>query len=114
MSLDTVTPILYLFSGLLVMLGFHLVVQYRLRVQQEIIRRGTCIDGKVTAICGGATKRVYFEFSPPGSELPLQCCHIDRLESRTLTSLPTPGTLVQIRYLPENPRHAVITRVSSG
>jgi hypothetical protein len=105
---------LYLFSGLLVMVVSNLVLRHRLRLQEEIIERGTCIDGKVTAICGGATKRVYFEFSPPGSELPLQCCHIDRREARTLTSLPTPGTLVQIRYLPENPRRAVIARLSRG
>ena len=85
---------------------------------QQIVRDGHVAEGRITKVwrppVAGSFPRIYFEFQPRGSENLVQCCHMDR---RVLTgesvSLPAVGTQVMVRYLPKNPRRAVIARLVS-
>ena len=85
---------------------------------QQIARDGRTAQGTVVRIwrppVAGSFPRVYFEFRPEGSEQPVRCCHTDRrVLSGETTSLPAVGSQVSVRYLPENPRRAVIARLVS-
>lgn len=82
--------------------------------QQEIARRGACCNGKVVAIqrpsMVDACTRLYFDFEPPGANRPLRVCHIDRRPvGQSPASLLHTGEAVIVRYLPEQPRQAVIS-----
>lgn len=85
---------------------------------QEIVKRGRLAEGKVLHVwrppIAGSFARVYFEFEPQGHGRSIQCCHIDRrVLSGLVASLPAAGASVSVRYLPENPTHAVIARLVS-
>jgi hypothetical protein len=89
-----------------------------LQSQQEILKRGQRVDGRVTKVWRpplmGSFPRVYFEFQLPGAEQVVQCCHIDRRPlAGFVSSLPAIGTSVAVCYLPENPAHAVIAKLVS-
>jgi predicted membrane-bound mannosyltransferase len=86
--------------------------------QQEILKRGERVEGRITKVWRppllGSFPRVYFEFQPPGSERMIQGCHIDRRPlAGYISSLPATGTSVAVCYLPENPAHAVIAKLVS-
>lgn len=86
--------------------------------QQRILKRGEQVLGRVTKVWRpplmGSFPRVYFEFEPSGSKQVVQCCHIDRRPlAGYVASLPAIGTTVAVRYLPENPAHAVIAKLVS-
>jgi hypothetical protein len=86
--------------------------------QQQILKRGEPAQGRVTKVWRpplmGSFPRVYFEFEPCGSNEVIQGCHIDRRPlAGFVSSLPAIGTSVAVRYLPENPAHAVIAKLVS-
>ena len=88
------------------------------QVSHEILKRGVAAQGKVLRVWRppviGSFVRVYFEFQPEGRADALQCCHVDRRSAGEMTaSLPAVGSIVGIRYLPENPARAVIARLVS-
>lgn len=89
-----------------------------LELQQHVLKRGEQVQGRVTNVwrppLTGSFPRVYFEFEPAGSGQVVQGCHIDRrLLGGYRSSLPAIGTDVAVRYLPENPAHAVIAKLVS-
>ncbi|MET0497086.1 MAG: DUF3592 domain-containing protein [Steroidobacteraceae bacterium] len=84
--------------------------------QMEIVSRGQCCQGRVLAVQRPflleTATRLYFEFAPPGADRPVQCCHTEIASSdRATVALPTVGTYVTVRYLPENPQEAVIGKL---
>lgn len=97
----------------------HAAEQRRAQRQTDIAARGQCCRGRVLAVqrpfLFESTTRLYFEFAPPGSEHPVQCCHTERRAARDMvTSLPSAGTFVTVRYLPECPEAAVIGTLVTG
>ena len=76
----------------------------------DIAARGLTCQGRVFAVQRAflldSTTRLYFEFAPPGLGKAVQCCHLER--GRTASLLPAAGMLVDVHYLPDNPRKAVI------
>jgi hypothetical protein len=93
-------------------------VEKGLQSQQEILKRGERVDGRITKVWRpplmGSFPRVYFEFQPLGGASTVQGCHIDRrLLAGYVSSLPATGTSVSVCYLPEDPGHAVIARLVS-
>ena len=93
-------------------------VSRAVHLQQEILKRGVLAQGKVVRLWRppvfGAFTRIYFEFEPIGTQDAVQTCHVDRRSSGELAaSLPAVGSPVGVRYLPENPTHAVIAKLVS-
>jgi hypothetical protein len=89
-----------------------------LHSQQEILKRGEQVQGRITKVWRpplmGSFARIYFEFEPDGSSQTVQCCHIDRRPlAGFVSSLPATGTSVSVCYLKENPGHAVIAKLVS-
>ena len=112
-------PILAFISGAMVAaILSSLTVSRAARVQQEILKRGRVADGRVLHIwrpkLRGAFARIYFEFEPVGADDTVRGCHIDRRPADELrASLPAVGTTVAVRYLPDQPKQAVIARLVS-
>jgi hypothetical protein len=110
--------------ALLVGLTLWLAIRHVVRVEQdrrqhEIATRGEFCQGRVVAIQRpfllDSCTRLYFEFAPPGSEQPVRCCHVDRRPvEEVCASLPSTGTVVTVRYLPEQPSRAVIGKLVSN
>jgi hypothetical protein len=91
----------------------HVADRRQLQQQTEIAARGQYCQGRVLAVqrpfLFESATRLYFEFAPPGTDRPIQCCHTERRPAAQLpTSLPSAGTLVTVQYLPENPGTAAI------
>lgn len=89
-----------------------------LLASQQIARDGRVAQGTVVRVwrppVAGSFPRIYFEFTPEGSEQTFRCVHTDRrVLSGEFTSLPAVGSQVSVRYLPEDPRRAVIARLVS-
>lgn len=112
-------PIIAFISGAMVAaILSSLTVSRATRLQQEILKRGRDAHGRILHIwrpkLRGAFARIYFEFEPVGTERPVRGCHIDRRPADELrASLPAVGTTVAVRYLPEQPKQAVIARLVS-
>lgn len=112
-------PILAFLSGAMATaIWSSLSVSRASRQQLEILQRGQVAHGRVLRIwrpkLHGAFPRIYFEFSPPGAGDTVRTCHVDRRGADgPVASLPAEGTTVAVRYLPENPRQAVIARLVS-
>lgn len=86
--------------------------------QQQILKTGLQAQGTVTQVwqppLAGSFPRIYFRFEPREGSAPVECCHIDRRPQGPATaSLPAVGSSVSVRYLPDNPRSAVIARLVS-
>lgn len=90
----------------------NVTTRRQLQQQHEIAQRGEFGEGRVFAVqrpfLFESATRLYFEFAPPGAERPIQCCHTERRPREQLPVLPSVGTLVTIRYLPERPEAAII------
>ena len=89
---------------------------HRAAKQRLIVQVGATCFGKVVAIQHpfmlDECIRVYFDFVPTGMNEPVRVCHIaprNAIESNR--SLPATGSTVTIRYLPEQPRQAVIGKL---
>lgn len=114
-----ITPIVFLI-GLTVWLAIrHVIRAEQDRRQHEVATRGEFCQGRVVAIQRpfllDSCTRLYFEFAPPGAVQPVRCCHVDRRPTEEIcASLPSTGTVVTIRYLPEQPHRAVIGKLVSS
>ena len=91
----------------------HAMRSLQTRRQFDIVERGDSCKGVVVGVQRpfllDSCTRLYFEFAPPGASTPVRCCHIHRhaAHERAL-ALPTTGSEVTVRYLPEQPAYAVI------
>lgn len=104
-------------SFISLMLSFRFAAAH-LAQQQEIVRRGLASTGRVVHVWRpwlmGSFARIYFEYEPVPGTQPIRCCHVDRRSQGDVqSSLPAVGTVVGIRYLPENPARAVIAKLVS-
>lgn len=118
MPLDPASAICFLAGTLGAVVVSNTLVASHTRRQQEIAQRGKAIVGKIVGIWRpplmGSFTRLYIEFEPPHLDRPVRTCHIDRREAGELNaSLPSIGTSVNIKYLPERPREAVIAKLVS-
>lgn len=112
-------PIIAFISGAMVAaILSSLNVSRAAKLQQEILKRGQVAHGRILHVwrpkLWGAFTRIYFEFEPVGMEGPVRGCHVDRRAAGELrASLPAVGATVSVRYLPDQPRQAVIARLVS-
>lgn len=88
------------------------------RRQQDIAKRGRAVTGRIVRIwrppLAGSFTRLYVEFELPGMTQPVRACHIDRRDPSELNaSLPSIGTTVTVKYLPDRPKEAVIAKLVS-
>src|SRR5215831_16083075 len=86
--------------------------------QQEIVKRGAHAQGRVVRVWQHpilkSLARVYLEYETHGIGSTIQCCHVDRRPpDGSRASLPSIGSSVAVRYLPENPSRAVIAKLVS-
>jgi len=92
------------------------MIKRQMRRDFDIATRGLTCQGRVFAVqrpfLFESTTRLYFEFAPPGMSRAVQCCHMERgATGRVAAMLPSTGMLVDVRYLPESPTHAVIGKL---
>jgi hypothetical protein len=118
MPAEFVSAIAFLSGALVAMIASCQSVSRGVQLQQEILKRGVLAQGKIVRLWRpplfGAFTRIYFEFEPSGSEDAVRTCHIDRRSAGELAaSLPAVGSMVGVRYLPENPAQAVIAKLVS-
>ena len=95
----------------------HVLATIELDRQRSIARQGAMCEAKIVGIQRpfvlDSCTRVYFDYTPPGSERPIRACHVDRRPLETLRgSLPATGSIVAVRYLPSRPARAVIARLA--
>jgi hypothetical protein len=93
----------------------HIAELRQTQRQLLVATRGKLCQGRIIAIqqpfLFEASTRLYFEFMPPGQHKPLYCCHVYRGSEDVSASLPSPGTIVAVRYLPERPEEAILSRL---
>ena len=118
MSIEVVLSLTVLVAITLWLALKHAIVVHQASMQRDIALRGAMCQGRVVAIqrpflLDNCT-RLYFDFQPDGEADAVRGCHIDRRSPDELhASLPAQGTLVTIRYLPHQPRRAVIGKLIS-
>jgi hypothetical protein len=106
--------------GLLIGITVWIALQYaiaahRAEGQRQIAKGGVACLGRVVAIQRpfmlNDCTRLYFDFVPMGTEELVRGCHITHRTQDGDSTLPLPaqGTLVRVRYLPEQPHRALIT-----
>lgn len=118
MPAEVSTAIFALAAMTLWMAAKHAVAVHQALKQRDIARRGVVCQGRVVAIQRpfllDSCTRLYFDFVPAGTHEHVRACHVDRrAEDGLKASLPPQGSLVSIRYLPEQPRAAVIGKLVS-
>lgn len=118
MPIDPISAFSFLAGTLGALCVSHVFTQSQARRQQEIAKRGRAAMGKIIGIwrppLAGSFPRLYIEFEPPNWNGPVRACHIDRRDASELNaSLPSIGTAVNIKYLPERPQEAVIAKLVS-
>lgn len=116
---QVITPVVLLIGLTLWLAIRHAVHVEHQRRQREIAARGKPCRGRVVAIQRpfflDTSTRLYFEFEPPGAGGPVRCCHVDHRPVEEISaSLPSTGTVVTVRYLPEHPERAVIGKLVSS
>ncbi|MGH8174779.1 MAG: DUF3592 domain-containing protein [Steroidobacter sp.] len=112
------SAIAFLSGALVAMIASCKSVSRAVQVQQEILKRGVLVQGKILRLWRppvfGAFTRIYFEFEPDAEQGVVRSCHVDRRSLGELAaSLPSIGASVSVRYLPENPTQAVIAKLVS-
>jgi hypothetical protein len=117
MPAEYVSAISFLVGALVAMIASSRSVTLGAQLQQEILKRGTLVQGRILRIWRppvfGAFTRVYFEFHPHDAPESVQTCHVDRRLGESMASLPAVGTWVRVKYLPERPSRAVIAKLVS-
>jgi hypothetical protein len=116
MTQELLLPIIALLGLTLWLALRHVFAVIQSEEQREIARSGASCQGKIVAIQRpfllDACTRLYFDFLPEGGERPLRVCHVDRRPPAELrASLPVAGAVVTVRYLPQTPRRAVISKL---
>lgn len=116
MPAEVSTAILALAAMTVWMAAKHAVAVHQALKQREIARRGVVCQGRVVAIQRpfflDSCTRLYFDFVPEGTDQEVRACHVDRrAQAESTAALPVQGALVSIRYLPEQPRAAVIGKL---
>ena len=97
----------------------HALASRRDEKQRRIASAGETCFGRVVAIQRpfmlDDCTRLYFDFTPSGSQDSIRACHIARpTQDESPSALPAQGALVAIRYLPERPQRAVIGKLVTG
>lgn len=97
----------------------HAIAAQRLQQQRRIAYAGATCLGRVVAIQRpfmlDDCTRLYFDFVPSGSEEPVRACHVVRsTPDESARPLPTQGSTITVRYVPERPRSAVIGKLVTG
>jgi hypothetical protein len=110
MFLEALSPLSFIVGIVVSYAASNFFNSREVRTQQDVLKHGLVAEGRVTAVTGMLDRRVYFEFQPRGNKSLVQCCQVDRRDT-AVTSLPSVGTRVAVRYLPENPRRAVIAKL---
>jgi hypothetical protein len=106
--------------GFLIAITVWMALQYaiaahRAEGQRQIATGGVACLGRVVAIQRpfmlDDCTRLYFDFVPMGTEELVRGCHITHRAHHDDSTMPLPaqGTLVRVRYLPEEPHRALIT-----
>ncbi len=118
MPIELPSLIAFIGGGILAMILSGKLSMRGLLSAQQIVREGCLAEGRIVRVwrppVAGAFPRIYFEYQPEGSASIVRCCHTDRrVLSGDTPSLPAVGTHVTIRYLPKNPRRAVIAKLVS-
>jgi hypothetical protein len=118
MPAEISTAIFALVAMTLWMAAKHAVAVHQALKQRDIARRGVVCQGRVVAIQRpfllDSCTRLYFDFVPEGTAHEIRACHVDRrMQDDWTASLPAQGAVVSIRYLPEQPRAAVIGKLVS-
>jgi hypothetical protein len=118
MSAELIPVIAFISGAMLAAIFSSLTVSRAVKEQQEILKRGQVAHGRILHIwrpkLRGAFARIYFEFEPGGAEGTVRGCHVDRRPVDEMrASLPAIGTTVAVRYLPDQPKQAVIARLVS-
>jgi hypothetical protein len=113
---DVYLPVSILMAATLWMAVRHGIRAHHVKRQSEIARHGAICEGKVVAIQRpfmlDSCTRLYFDFVPHGVGEPVRVCHVDRRPAaEQRPGLPTAGSIVTVRYLPERPRQAVIGKL---
>jgi hypothetical protein len=94
----------------------HAFAAHRAIQQQRIANAGTACLGKIVAIQRpfllDDCTRLYFDFVPSGMAEPVRACHVARdTDDAQGAALPSQGAIVSVRYLPNQPRSAVIGKL---
>lgn len=118
MPAEFMSMIAFFGGALIAMMSSGKLVGQAVRTQQDIAKRGVPARATVLRLwqppLQGAFVRIYFEFQPDGAGQPIRTCHVDRRGTdEPSASLPQIGAQVAIRYLPDDPAHAVIVRLVS-
>lgn len=117
MPIDIGSVIAFLGGAIIAAMFSSRSVSLGARLQQEILKRGALAQGRILRVWRppllGSFARVYFEFQLPDATKSVQTCHIDRRFGESAASLPAVGTLVRVKYLPEQPSRAVIAKLVS-
>jgi hypothetical protein len=97
----------------------QVIAMHQAERQRAIAHCGVVCQGRVVAIqrpfLFDSCTRLYFDFQPDGIHEAVRACHIDRRTADELqASLPAEGALVTVRYLPHQPRQAVIGKLVSS
>lgn len=94
----------------------HVIAVAQCRHQVEIARSGRSCQGRLVAVQHpfmlDTCTRYFFDYVPQGSERPVRACHVDRRSTDKEAAVFAPtGSIVTIQYLPNRPKHAVISRL---
>jgi hypothetical protein len=96
----------------------HAIAVAQSRRQIEIARSGRSCQGKLVAVQHpfmlDTCTRYFFDYVPQGGERPVRACHVDRRSTdKGVAAFPATGSIVTVQYLPNRPKHAVISRLVS-
>jgi hypothetical protein len=105
-------------SAIIAMISSMKVASRGVRLQQDILAKGDLTQGRIIRMWQppllGSFTRIYFEFQPSEAAPPIRSCHVDRRAGGEWSaSLPRVGSTVAVRYLPDDPSHAVIVKLVS-
>src|SRR5690606_11286441 len=115
MPAELMSAIAFLTGALVAMMASTKSVSNGAALTREILKQGNAAQGLILRIWRppllGSFTRVYFEFRPQEGREPVRACHVDLRYNEPTASLPAVGTLVSVRYMPEDPTKAVIAKL---
>jgi hypothetical protein len=113
---ESLFPIWALIATTLWLAIRHVIAVAQTERQAEIAKRGAPCQGRVVAIQRpfmlDVCTRFYVDFVPEGCDRPMRACHVDRRSPEEMRgALPVAGSIVPVLYLPDRPKHAVISKL---